>query len=98
MLKARVKTDTTTIKLTETYRNGRKIYGQLTSRLFVDSTADRSMFKFNLHRPKNLKFYGKRTNGSCSLAQTLKADPSAKAKEPFLPNKPFKNVTFGIEI
>jgi hypothetical protein len=38
-----------------------------------------------------LKFFASRTNGTFAFAPTLKADPSANAKEPFFANAPIKN-------
>jgi hypothetical protein len=38
-----------------------------------------------------LKFFGSRTNGTFAFAPTLKANPSANAKEPFFANAPIKN-------
>ena len=38
-----------------------------------------------------LKFSGSRTNGTFAFAPTRKANPSAKAKEPFFANAPIKN-------
>ena len=45
------KTDTTTIKLTENYRNDRTTY-KLNSGLFSDTTAQRFVFYFFSHRTK----------------------------------------------
>jgi len=56
------------------------------NRLTADHTANASVFLFfsTTHFFKTI--LASRTNGTFAFAPTLKADPSAKSKEPFFAN------------
>ena len=81
--------DTTTIKLTDNYRNNRTTY-KLNSGLFSDTTAQRFVFYFFSHRTFLNTILASRTSGTFGFAPTHKADPSAKPKEPLFSQRFFQ--------
>ena len=71
--------DTTTIKLTENYRNNRTTY-KLNSRLFSETTAQRFMFYFFTDPHFLITILARQTSGTFGFNHSGKADALAKPK------------------
>jgi hypothetical protein len=84
LLPASLKNDTTRMK----DRNKHKVTGQMNNQT-ADPKANASVFLFcpTAHFLKTI--LASRTNGTFAFAPTHKADPSAKAKEPFFSNRTY---------